>query len=528
MATYDYLPLLGLVSATLLIGFSGVFNLYFHSFSKVPGPFLAKVTNLYSAYHSWKGTMHLDIQKCHRKYGDVIRYAPNQILTLYPADMSSLYGHGRPFRKSKGYKTMIPIPDGWSTMTSIDKDLHKNLRRVFRSGVTTECLVRHEPAILRNLKIYFSQLVQLTDFDGWSHASDMRKWNLYLGFDTMADFGLGLKTNLLRSPARDYVFPALHVHEKKMGLWEQLPILDDIGIGNFISRLLLLVSPEARLFGDWYQSFLEQAISNNTEADCGIFSPVIQSGQGLLDKPGHNYSQMIGEGAFSTFSSADGYGMMLSGFFHYLGHYPHVYEKLAGEMRDKYKPGAEISWGPKLESSAYLRAVIDEVMRLLPPACGVHWRECESPGVTIGENAVSLPVGSDVGMSIFTLFRDERIFRDPVVFWPERWIPGTLREDEYNFARQMFTPFLIGPRNCAGGHVAIMIASIAYAYVLVNYDFRLGPNQPKATRKLSTTLSEQPGADAELRFESHYSIAGWSSGPFVQFKQRSAKDVRLP
>ncbi|TGJ81757.1 hypothetical protein E0Z10_g7012 [Xylaria hypoxylon] len=436
--------------------------------------------------------------------------------------MVSIYGHGKPFRKSKGYKTMIPIPDGWSTMTSIDKDLHRNLRRVFRSGVSAECLAQHEPAILRNLRIYFSQLLQTTYPEAWSHASDMRKWNLYLGFDTMADFGLGLKTNLLQSPARDYVFPALHIHEKKMGLWEQLPILDDIGIGSFMSRVLLLISPEARLFGTWYQKFLEQAVSNNSDKNRGIFGPVIQSGQGLLDKPGHNHSQMIGEGAFSTFSSADGYGMMLSGFLHYLGHYPHVYQKLATEMRSKYQPGESIIWGPKLESSVYLRAVIDEVMRLLPPACGVHWRECERPGIAIGGNELPIPVGSDVGMSLFSLFRDERIFRDPVLFWPERWIPGTLPEDEYTLARQMFTPFLIGPRNCAGGHVAIMIASIAYAYVLVNYDFRLGPEQPDVTAKLRTPTVEQPGADAELVFESHYSIAGWMSGPFIQFKQRAS------
>ncbi|KAI1357426.1 benzoate 4-monooxygenase cytochrome P450 [Xylaria arbuscula] len=508
--------LVGVITAIVVVK-----NIYFHPFSQVPGPALGKVTNMYSAYHSWRGSMHIDIQKCHQRYGDVIRYGPNQILTLNHADMISIYGHGKPFRKSKGYKTMIPIPDGWSTMTSIDKDLHRNLRRVFRSGVSSECLARHEPAILRNLKVYFSQLIRNIDSAGWSEGSDMRKWNLYLGFDTMADFGLGLKTDLLRSPARNYVFPALHIHEKKMGLLEQLPILDDIGIGAFISGLLLLISPEARLFHTWYQTFLEQAIRNNSGKDRGIFSPVIQSGEGLLDNPGHNYSQMIGEGAFSTFSSADGYGMMLSGFLHYLGHYPHVYQKLATVLRSKYQPDEDIAWSPKLESIAYLRAVIDEVMRLLPPACGVHWRECERSGVTIGDTQVHLPVGSDVGMSLFSLFRDERIFRDPVVFWPERWIPGTLPKGEYNMARQMFTPFLIGPRNCAGGHVAIMIASIAYAYVLVNYDIQLAPDQRQPSIKLEPLDRGQPGVDAELRFESHYSIAGWSSGPFIQFKKRA-------
>ncbi len=334
----------------------------------------------------------------------------------------------------------------------------------------------------------------------------------------MADFGLGLETDLLRSSARDFVFPTLHVHEKKMGLWEQLPYFNDVGIGYLVSVLFFLTSPQARKFARWYRTFLDRAIANNTSESRGIFGPVIQSGQGVSKDPGHNRAQMIGEGAFSTFSSADAYGIMVSGFLHYLCFYPRVYEKLAKDLRSMYTPGEDIVWNAKLESSVYLRAVINEVMRLLPPACGVHWRECERPGISIGPNGLPLPVGSDVGMSIFSLFRDGRLFRDPLLFWPERWIPGTLPEAEYGMAKRMFTPFLIGPRNCAGSHVAIMIASIAYAYIIVSYDFRLGPVQrPTSPHIWSNTLNEA-GADSELRFESHYSIAGWKSGPFIQFR----------
>jgi hypothetical protein len=340
----------------------------------------------------------------------------------------------------------------------------------------------------------------------------------------MADFGLGLKTDLLRSPAREYVFPALHVHEKKMGLWEQLPILNDVGIGDFISWLVPLISPKANQFANWYSAFLDEALTNNATKPQGIFGPVIQSGHGNLERPGHNYANMIGEGAFSTFSSADAYGMMISGFLHYLSHYPHVYEKLAAEMRSKFQPGEKILWGKELESSAYLRAVIDEVMRLLPPACGVHWRECERENVRVGDGEVPMPVGCDVGFSLFTLFRDNRIFRDPVLFWPERWIQGTLPEAEQSLARKMFVPFSIGPRNCAGGHVAIMMASIAYAHVLVNYDFRLGTEQLKTAPHVWSNAAKEAGAEAELIFESHYSIAGWLNGPFIQFKERKLSD----
>jgi hypothetical protein len=119
----------------------------------------------------------LQVRMSDDSIGDLIRYGPNQVLSLHPPDMAAIYGHGKPFRKSKGYATMIPIPDGWSTMTSIDKTLHHNLRRVFRSGVTAESLARYEPALLRNLEIYFEQLTKSKDSQGWSAAGNMRKWS---------------------------------------------------------------------------------------------------------------------------------------------------------------------------------------------------------------------------------------------------------------------------------------------------------------------------------------------------------------
>lgn len=72
---------------------------------------------------------------------------------------------------------MIPIQDGWSTMTSIDKTLHHNLRRVFRLEVSAESVAYYEPVIIRNLEVYFSQLTKIVDPEGWSAPADMRKWS---------------------------------------------------------------------------------------------------------------------------------------------------------------------------------------------------------------------------------------------------------------------------------------------------------------------------------------------------------------
>ena len=46
-----------------------VYRLTIHPLAKYPGPFLAKITDFYGAYHGWYQNTHLDAWKCHEKYG---------------------------------------------------------------------------------------------------------------------------------------------------------------------------------------------------------------------------------------------------------------------------------------------------------------------------------------------------------------------------------------------------------------------------------------------------------------------------
>lgn len=64
------LPLVYAVAAIVtFLCFVCIRRVYFHAFADIPGPFLAKITNAYSAYHAAKRDTHVVIQRLHEKYG---------------------------------------------------------------------------------------------------------------------------------------------------------------------------------------------------------------------------------------------------------------------------------------------------------------------------------------------------------------------------------------------------------------------------------------------------------------------------
>lgn len=56
-----------------------IYRLYFHSLSKTPGPKLAACTSLWLAYHTYVGDESSIIFDLHKKYGPLLRIAPNDV-----------------------------------------------------------------------------------------------------------------------------------------------------------------------------------------------------------------------------------------------------------------------------------------------------------------------------------------------------------------------------------------------------------------------------------------------------------------
>ena len=121
----------------------------------------------------------------------------------------------------------------------------------------------------------------------------------------------------------------------------------------------------------------------------------------------------------------------------------------------------------------YTRQVIDETMRLYPPAPLIA-RRVEKPFEIEG---VALPVGSVLFVPIYALHRHVSLWDRPGVFDPDRFAPETAGTRH----RYAYMPFGAGPRVCIGTAFATMEAVAILAVIVKALRLELvGAALPKA------------------------------------------------
>jgi cytochrome P450 len=234
---------------------------------------------------------------------------------------------------------------------------------------------------------------------------------------------------------------------------------------------------------------------------------------------GFTSPELWGESNLLIIAGSDTTSTALAAAFFYLVHNPDKLDKLSQEVRSTFSDIEEIHSSPTLSDCHYLRAVIDEAMRLSPPVGGILPREVLPGGINI--DGLHLPEGVVVGSPHYTLHHNPNYFPSPFEFTPERWIAESSPEvtrDSVALAQSAFCPFSIGPRGCIGKGVAYVELMTSLARTVYLYEMRLARG---------TTLGEgSPQLEDGRRRKGEYqlmdSFTSIKDGPLVEFKERAA------
>lgn len=112
----------------------------------------------------------------------------------------------------------------------------------------------------------------------------------------------------------------------------------------------------------------------------------------------------------------------------------------------------------ELQNLNYLKAVFEESMRLYPP----FWRISRMNDVEINLGDYTIPKGTNIIASIYTIQRSPRYWETPEKFDPERFL-GPKKPVKFSYL-----PFGGGPRICIGQNFAMAEALCILAGILKN------------------------------------------------------------
>jgi cytochrome P450 len=149
-----------------------------------------------------------------------------------------------------------------------------------------------------------------------------------------------------------------------------------------------------------------------------------------------------------------------------LSHYPAWEAKLHAELDAVL--GGRAPTEADLPNLSLTRRIIEETMRLYPPAPGISTRVAKQADEIAG---VKIPKGGMIAISSWVLHRHRSLWDEPERFDPDRFLP----ERSLSRPRFAYLPFGGGPRVCIGQLMAMTEATLILATLAQRYRLRLRP-----------------------------------------------------
>lgn len=499
-----------LLSTLALALFLWLTNSVFNSgLQAIPGPFVAKFTNLWRLIDTWRGSHYVTLMNLHRQHGDLVRIGPNAVSISSVDAIENIYGVKADFIKSDMFTVMERLHNGKSvpTITTVkDRKAHAAFKKPVAPAFAMTSLIKYEPLVDSIIRQLICRLNQQFGTTGESCPID--DWLQYFTLDVIGSMTYSRSFSLL-TDGRDTqsLLPTLYDESFYVTLVAQMPWLDYIFRKNrFIAFLRGDASNPLAVYSFKLLQSRLASTETHQEQDFVSYLLAYQQANPALLTP----TALFGHTMVNVVVGADSTSVGLRACIYFLCRHPHSLVTLRNELdannSNDHPPTPEslpiITW-TMAQKLPYLDAVIKESLRLHPPGSIQSERVVPAGGLRVG--GVDIPPGTIVGMSGWLTQRDISIFgSDADTFRPERWLPGKgetdldwqTRTKEMNRAMLVFGH---GPRACIGQWLARFEMYKCVSALVQAFDMELV--KPQEEWKIeSIFFARQTNMDVRLRW----------------------------
>jgi hypothetical protein len=181
------------------------YNLFFHPLSSYPGPFLWRAIRLPYVVRALQGNLVYDMLELHKRYGPIVRVAPNELALAYEGVWDQVLG-GTYDDEMPKWETYYRVqPNQTEFIITAPPEEHSQMRRALAYGFSDRGICAMEFRMIRMLD---KMLDRLLDFCGGTEdmppkrplegnkkpgeaVIDIAKWCNFLTFDMVGELVFG-------------------------------------------------------------------------------------------------------------------------------------------------------------------------------------------------------------------------------------------------------------------------------------------------------------------------------------------------
>lgn len=432
----------------------------------------AGFTNLWNAYQVCRLRRFKTVHQEHLNLGPVVRIQPDHLSFNIPEAAAQIYGHGSKVEKGDFYEIFRSAGGEENIVGTRSREEHSRKRKMIAAGFAMTNVVQMQPAMEEAIRDF---LHTLDDSSSMSRQSpiNLRTWMNLLTFDIIGIAGYGESMGFVKQ-GHDWA-PAQSRDRSKEYRTQAIEPFHEVSVLESILGLWPELLPRSRKMLWWTRpqrhgtAFIDMCVKKlrdrilrgPPEAFKDLFGHYLTDRHGReLDLP---FEELVTESNVILNAGSDTTATAMTNLLYSLIKNPKVMQNLRTELDGALSKEDNIPPYDQVKDLPYLRACIDEALRLRPPlSLGLPRKVVED--TVIAGHAVK--GGTTVSVPTWSLHHNESLFPDADSFIPERWL-----EDDIENLKKYVMPFSQGPRACLGRNLAFVEMLIIVSTLVRRYDF---------------------------------------------------------
>lgn len=308
----------------------------------------------------------------------MLRLAPNKLSYIHPDALKEIKGHRKLSQEENGKDR-----DGFfyfvrSSIIAAERESHARVRKALSHGFSARTMQEQSGIILGYVDLFIRQLKKIVvETDKQKASVNLVQWFNHATFDIIGDLAFGSPFGCLETgtthPWVEGIFESVERFAKMVTVRWYAPWLTSV-------MVLIGVGKPQQQQGVFAAQRIKKRLEEVTTSRPDFVDSLVRengAGEAIFSE-----TEIVQTMRLIVLAGSETTATALSGVVYFLCRHPEVRRRLVDEIRGAFKRESEIDL-VSVNKLKYMLAVLDETLRLYPPAANSFPRVCQPGGDVI-------------------------------------------------------------------------------------------------------------------------------------------------